>query len=99
MLETLLDDLEIDMPFVWQYLAEIVVHLCSAEVLSLQEATSMGLAKGTPGAAKFLKTFLQLLVKEKGKTWLEQKWIVSNISLEDIIDPQSVDKFVTENVS
>lgn len=98
MLETL-EDLQVDVPMVWDYLAESLVFMVSAEVISLRDVAQAFIPfKGSQGAAKFLRSLFKLLIDTKGKSWLEQKWMISNIQLGDLIKSDEVENFVKQNV-
>lgn len=98
MLETL-EDLQVDVPMVWDYLAESFVFMVCAEVISLRDvAQALIPFKGSQGPAKFFKSLFKLLIEGKGKSWLEQKWMISNIQLGDLIKSDEVENFVKQNV-
>ncbi|XP_049769636.1 eukaryotic translation initiation factor 4 gamma 1-like isoform X3 [Schistocerca cancellata] len=86
------DDLAIDVPKVWLYLAEILVPMLSTEALTFSD-----LKTAATGLHKLVVEILRLLVKEKGPGWVRQRWDVAGMSWKDFAPADSIDRIVKEN--
>lgn len=98
MLETA-DDLEIDMPCMWKYLAEILVEMCSKEVITLRDVVSaLTPVHGSPFSAKLLAALMEVLKEVKDITWIKDRWAESQVSLTEILSEEDINNFVEQNV-
>ncbi|XP_015180094.1 PREDICTED: eukaryotic translation initiation factor 4 gamma 1 isoform X3 [Polistes dominula] len=95
----LVDDLIIDIPRIWTYLAEVLTHPLKEEIMPLSEMNSIFISlKSQGGAGKLLGELLAKLCQEKGSKWVADKWDQSRLSINDIIDSEreSIDKIAKE---
>nr|KAF7435190.1 hypothetical protein H0235_003381 [Vespula pensylvanica] len=93
------DDLIIDIPKIWTYLAEVLTHPIKDEVMPLSEMGSIFVSlRNQGGAGKLLGELLAKLSQEKGSKWIADKWDQSRLPLNDIIDPEreNIDKIAKE---
>ncbi|XP_043492131.1 eukaryotic translation initiation factor 4 gamma 1-like isoform X2 [Polistes fuscatus] len=93
------DDLIIDIPKIWTYLAEVLTHPLKEEIMPLSEMSSIFKSLKIQGCAgKLLGELLAKLSQEKGSKWVADKWDQSRLSLNDIIDSEreSIDKIAKE---
>ncbi|XP_067006474.2 eukaryotic translation initiation factor 4 gamma 1 isoform X2 [Anabrus simplex] len=86
------DDLAIDIPMIFLYLAEILVPLLSTETLSFSDFREVARL-----LYKFVLEVLQLLSKERGPGWIREKWVAAGIDWSDFIESERVDSFVKEH--
>lgn len=86
------DDVGTDMPEVWLSLAEILVSVLSAEVLS-----SSDMKTATTVLHKMVFTILHLLQKEKGPYWISQRWDLTGINWKDFSAADSKGGIVKES--
>ncbi|CAL7944670.1 unnamed protein product [Xylocopa violacea] len=95
----LVDDLVLDIPKVWSYLAEILSHPVEEEVLPLTELIPIFDSLRSQGyVGKFLGELLSKVSRDKGPKWVADKWDQSGLQLSNIIDPdrEDVDKIVKD---
>ncbi|KAK2588140.1 hypothetical protein KPH14_004191 [Odynerus spinipes] len=96
----IVDDLIIDIPKIWAYLAEVLTHPIKDEVMPLSEMGSIFISLRSQGyAGKLLGELLAKLSREKGSKWVADKWDQSRLALNDIINPdrENVDKIIKEH--
>ena len=94
------DELLLDMPCFWKYLAEILVEMCAKEVINFKDvANAMAPKQGSQDSAKFLSILIKLLVEVKDMSWVKDRWVHSQVSLTDFINEKDVNNFVKQNVS
>ncbi|RZC05037.1 eukaryotic translation initiation factor 4 gamma 3-like, partial [Asbolus verrucosus] len=92
------DDLIIDIPMIWDYLAEILVHLICEEALHLARLhKSCERIINQGHGSKLLASLFKLVVSEKGPNFLTSCWRASGLSLDNFMDPSQVDSFVKDN--
>ncbi|KAK6621848.1 hypothetical protein RUM44_001655 [Polyplax serrata] len=92
------DDLEIDMPCMWKYLAEILVEMCSKEVITLRDVVSaLTPVHGSPFSAKLLAALMEVLKEVKDITWIKDRWAESQVSLTEILSEEDINNFVEQN--
>ncbi|XP_039302709.1 eukaryotic translation initiation factor 4 gamma 3 [Solenopsis invicta] len=96
----IVDDLVIDIPKIWTYLAEILSHSIEDGALALSELKSICInylrRQGCVG--KFLGELMTKVNRNKGPKWLGDKWDQSGLQLSHLIDPEreNVDKIIQE---
>ncbi|XP_044267927.1 eukaryotic translation initiation factor 4 gamma 1-like isoform X4 [Tribolium madens] len=92
------DDLTIDIPMIWNYLGEILVHLICEEALSinrLHKSCELIIEQGH--GAKLLGALFKLVVSEKGPNFLTSCWQASGLSLESFMNQSQVESFIKDN--
>ncbi|KAJ8913562.1 hypothetical protein NQ315_017113 [Exocentrus adspersus] len=92
------DDLKIDIPKIWDYLAEILVYSICEEVMPLgrlHKSFQILISQGQ--AAKLLTPLFKLVVSERGPNFLQNIWQVSGLQLTDFMSGSQVDSFVKDN--
>lgn len=95
----IVDDLIIDIPKIWTYLAEVLTQPIKDEVMPLAEIGSIFVNLRSQGnAGQLLGELLAKLSREKGSKWIADKWDQSRLALYDIINPdrENVDKIIKE---
>ncbi|KAK9303150.1 hypothetical protein QLX08_005097 [Tetragonisca angustula] len=95
----LVDDLVLDIPKVWLYLAEILAHPIKEEILPLTELKPIFDSLRNRGyVGKFLGELLSKLSRDKGPKWIADKWDQSGFQLSNIIDTEleEVDKIIKD---
>ncbi|XP_012530181.1 eukaryotic translation initiation factor 4 gamma 3 isoform X2 [Monomorium pharaonis] len=96
----IVDDLVIDIPKIWTYLAEILSHSIEDGALALFELKNICVnylrRQGCVG--KFLGELMTKVNRNKGPKWLGDKWDQSGLQLSHLIDPEreNVDKIIHE---
>ncbi|XP_011331702.1 eukaryotic translation initiation factor 4 gamma 3 isoform X2 [Ooceraea biroi] len=86
------DDLVIDIPKIWTYLAEIVSHSIADEAIALSEMESIFISLRSQGSVgKFIGELLTQAVCIKGEEWISKKWNQSGLQLSNLIDPERED--------
>lgn len=94
------DDLSVDFPCMWSYLAEILVEMCAKQVITFKDIVlTMIPLRGWHGSTKFLAELIKFLIEMKDVTWVKEWWIDSQVSLADVINKEDVNNFVKENAS
>ncbi|XP_063903275.1 eukaryotic translation initiation factor 4 gamma 1-like isoform X2 [Zophobas morio] len=92
------DELTIDIPMIWTYLAEILVHLICEEALSmhrLHQSCPVIIKQGH--GPKLLGTLFKLVVSKKGPNFLISCWQTSGLRVESFMDIKQVNSFLREN--
>ncbi|XP_017890862.1 eukaryotic translation initiation factor 4 gamma 3-like isoform X3 [Ceratina calcarata] len=93
----IIDDLLLDIPKVWLYLAEILSHPIEQEVLPLNELKPVFDSLRSQGyVGIFLGELLSKVCRDKGPKWVADKWDQSGLQLNSLIDPEreEVDKII-----
>ncbi|XP_066598673.1 eukaryotic translation initiation factor 4 gamma 3-like isoform X2 [Prorops nasuta] len=96
----LVDDLIIDIPKIWTYLAEILCFIVEEDTTSLSAIKPIFAALRSQGyVGKLLGELLTKLSKDKGSKWAAEKWDQSEIKWNNIIDTdkENVDKIIKEH--
>ncbi|XP_018568899.1 eukaryotic translation initiation factor 4 gamma 1 isoform X2 [Anoplophora glabripennis] len=92
------DDLKIDIPKIWDYLAEILVDLICEEVLPLGRLyKSFKVLISQEHAARVLAPLFKQVVSEKGPNFMHSIWHASGLQLTDFMPSSQVDSFVKDN--
>ncbi|KAJ8939180.1 hypothetical protein NQ318_017077 [Aromia moschata] len=92
------DDLKIDIPKIWDYLAEILVDLVCEEVLPLnrlQKSFQILIKQGH--AAKVLAALFKIVVTEKGPNFLQNAWQSSGLQVTDFMPSPQANSFIKDN--
>lgn len=85
----IVDDLVIDIPKIWTYLAEILSHSIEDGAIPLSEFKSICIRLRRQGfIGKFLGELLTKVSRNKGPKWLADKWDQSGLQLSNLIDPE-----------
>ncbi|XP_071572693.1 eukaryotic translation initiation factor 4 gamma isoform X3 [Temnothorax nylanderi] len=95
----IVDDLVIDIPKIWTYLAEILSHSIEDGAILLSEFKSICISLRRQGfVGKFLGELMTKVSRNKGPKWLADKWDQSGLQLSNLIDPEreNVDKIIQE---
>ncbi|XP_019761399.2 eukaryotic translation initiation factor 4 gamma 3 isoform X1 [Dendroctonus ponderosae] len=92
------EDLIIDVPQIWQYLAEDLVCLVLREVLTIQSLKKLlEILIERNVSIKLLKPLFALVVKEKGPNFLHKIFLQSGLKLSDFMQESDVGPFVQQN--
>ncbi|CAK9810287.1 Eukaryotic translation initiation factor 4 gamma 3 [Anthophora quadrimaculata] len=94
-----IDDLLLDIPKVWLYLAEILSQSVEDDLISLGELKPVfDKLKSRGYVGKFLGELLMKLSQDKGPKWVADKWEQSGLLLSNIIDPklEEIDKITKD---
>ncbi|XP_071454383.1 eukaryotic translation initiation factor 4 gamma 1-like [Hetaerina americana] len=92
------EDMLIDVPKFWDYIADILVVLLEEEVLPmsvLRELTSH--LQESKLSGPLVLACLNLLFKNKGHMWISEKWKASSLQWKDLMAPEDVDSFVKKH--
>ncbi|XP_018394240.1 PREDICTED: eukaryotic translation initiation factor 4 gamma 3 isoform X2 [Cyphomyrmex costatus] len=95
----IVDDLVIDIPKIWTYIAEILSHSIEDGAIALSELESTCISLRRQGfVGKFLGELLKKVSRNKGPKWLADKWDQSNLQLHTLIDPEreNAEKIIQE---
>ncbi|PNF16446.1 hypothetical protein B7P43_G10313 [Cryptotermes secundus] len=87
------DDLAIDVPKFWPYVAEFMVPMFLSEVMFFSDFREVA----HPVRGKLIVDVLNLLVKEKGQVWIRQQWDTAGLKWTDFIPEDEVSEFVKKN--
>ncbi|XP_014260812.1 eukaryotic translation initiation factor 4 gamma 1-like isoform X3 [Cimex lectularius] len=90
------EDLVIDLPLIWKYLAQLLVPLLAHEVLNFANVKIAAKSTRKENFSQLLVKIIELLIKEKGPSWIRTQWELSRVQIVDCV-PGSVDKFVADN--
>lgn len=94
------DDLVIDIPKLWDYLAEMIVPLITEDVLTLDRLCNcMSVLLAHQHAHKLLAQLLKQLYTEKGHSYVVDLWQSSGVSFTNFMPADHVNSFIKENVS
>lgn len=94
------DDLVIDIPKLWNYLAEMIVPLVTEDVLTLSKLGScMDILITQHHSHKLFAQLLKLLYTEKGPAYIIELWNSSGVSFTDFMSEEHVNSFIEDNVS
>ncbi|XP_069700452.1 eukaryotic translation initiation factor 4 gamma 3-like isoform X2 [Periplaneta americana] len=87
------DDIAIDVPKFWPYLAEVIVPMLLSEAMSFANLREVA----QPSHGKLILEILQLLVKDKGPRWIREKWDAAGLKWTDFLPADQVDDFIKQN--
>ncbi|CAH0558222.1 unnamed protein product [Brassicogethes aeneus] len=90
------DDMVIDIPMFWQYLAEILHSLICMEVLPLTRLHKMLEGLGQDHHYRFVGTLLLTVAEAKGQGFLKSLWQVSQLRLTDVTGGKEPESFVRD---
>lgn len=94
------DDLIIDIPKLWDCLAEMIVPLITEDVLSLDRlASCMDILVAQNHSHKLLAQLLKQLYADKGPGYVMEIWRTSGVSFTDFMAADYVNSFIKDNVS
>ncbi|XP_025830115.1 eukaryotic translation initiation factor 4 gamma 3 isoform X2 [Agrilus planipennis] len=94
---SLADDLTIDIPKIWDYLAEIIVPLITEESITFKVLHKCCELLTTQGhMADLLAPLFHLIVQEEGAAFLQNRWRESGLRLEDFLPDTDINKFVSD---
>lgn len=99
---SLAEDLVIDVPMLWNYLAEMIVPLIMEKALTLDRLRScmdVLLVGEQSSSHKLLAQLLRQLFTEKGPGFINEIWQSSGFSFTDFMPAAYVNTFIKENVS
>ncbi|XP_021930528.1 eukaryotic translation initiation factor 4 gamma 3-like isoform X4 [Zootermopsis nevadensis] len=88
------DDIAIDVPKFWPYTAEFIVPMLLSDAMSFADFREVA----QPSHGKLIVEVLQLLVKDKGPVWIQEKWEAAKLEWTDCSLVDKVDKFVKQNM-
>lgn len=88
------DDIAIDVPKFWPYIAEVIVPMLLSEAMSFADFREVA----QPSHGKLILEVLNLLVKDKGPVWIREKWEVAGVKWTDFLPSEKVDEFVKVNM-
>ncbi|XP_074031198.1 eukaryotic translation initiation factor 4 gamma 3-like [Leptinotarsa decemlineata] len=92
------DDLKIDIPKIWDCLAELLVDVICEEVLPLRELHSCcHVLIEQKQADKLLAPLFKLMVSRKGPMFLSSIWKQSNLRVEDFVSDNVTAGFIQDN--
>nr|CAH7761946.1 unnamed protein product [Callosobruchus chinensis] len=92
------DDLKIDIPKIWDYLAEVLVEALCEEALPLVRLhKSIAVLVEQKQATKILAPLFKLVVTKKGPNFLQNIFTTSGLQLTDFMNSAEVDPFVEGN--
>ncbi|XP_019698474.2 eukaryotic translation initiation factor 4 gamma 1 isoform X4 [Harpegnathos saltator] len=88
----IIDELVIDLPKIWTYLAEILSHSIEEEAVPLSEMKSVFLSLKTNGfVGKLFGELMMKVSQNKGPKWVADKWDQSGLQLSNLLDPELED--------
>ncbi|KAL1116881.1 hypothetical protein AAG570_005350 [Ranatra chinensis] len=91
------EDLWIDLPFIWKYLAELLVPFFCLEVVTFADLKTMSELMQNPSyLATVLGELFRALVVEQGPIWIRTKWESSKVSFKDFMAEDKVESFFKE---
>lgn len=97
---SLADDLVIDIPMLWTYLAEMIVPLLTEGALNFDRLkTCMDVIISQGHSHKLLAQLLRQLIADKGPTFVTEIWQSSGVSFTDFMSSDIVNSFIKDNVS
>ncbi|CAH1183097.1 unnamed protein product [Phaedon cochleariae] len=92
------EDLMIDIPKIWDYLAELMVDLLCMEAVPLKRLhKSCIILIGQRQADRLLAPLFKLVVSKKGPNFLQSSWSKSGLQLADFMDSSLVQSFISDN--
>ncbi|XP_076271494.1 eukaryotic translation initiation factor 4 gamma 1-like isoform X2 [Rhynchophorus ferrugineus] len=91
------DDLVIDIPQIWQYIAEQLVPLYMDESSTLQNLPRVLFKLGKSQQTKILKSLFAQIISLKGHNFLQSIWSKSGIQLSCFMHENDVSNFIAEN--
>lgn len=97
---SLAEDLVIDIPKLWDYLAEMISPLVIDNALTLDRlALCMEVLRTQGHSHKLLAQLLRQLFTEKGPGYINEIWQTSGVSFTDFMYEDYVNSFIQDNVS
>ncbi|KAG7197148.1 hypothetical protein KM043_007233 [Ampulex compressa] len=93
------DDLIIDIPKIWTYLAEVLSYPLEQDVIKLSDLKPTFESLRSQGyAGKLLVELLNKLSQNKGSMWVADKWDQSGLVLNNIVDTEreNVDRIIKD---
>ncbi|XP_076249202.1 eukaryotic translation initiation factor 4 gamma [Calliopsis andreniformis] len=96
----IVDDLLIDIPKVWTYLAEVLSHPIENEIVTLSDLKPTFDSLRSRGyVGKFLGKLLSKVSQDKGPKWVAEKWDQSGLQWSNILDTEleNVDEIIKTN--
>lgn len=91
-------DLIMDIPRLWNHLGALVGFILLTEAVTFKDlAEPLNVLKGSKEAGLLLKYVIEVIVREKGPSWIRDHWNQHGISWSDFIDAKDVDDYVKEN--
>ncbi|KAF2880179.1 hypothetical protein ILUMI_25980 [Ignelater luminosus] len=92
------DEWVIDIPRVWDYVAELISPILCQEAATLKDLhKSFGLLIRKNHASKLLILLFKLIIQEKGPNFLQNSWNNSGFTFANYMPESEVDNFVKEN--
>ncbi|KRT79506.1 hypothetical protein AMK59_7397 [Oryctes borbonicus] len=92
------DDLTIDIPKIWDYLAEIIAPIINENAVPLTRLhKSFDIIIKQGHAPKLLDPLFKLVITEKGPNYLHSLWQNSGLSFSDFMESSQVNSFIQEN--
>ncbi|GJQ70481.1 putative RNA binding protein [Trypoxylus dichotomus] len=92
------DDLTIDIPKIWDYLAEIIAPVINENAVALVRLhKSFDIIIKQGHAPKLLDPLFKLVIAEKGPNYLHSFWQNSGLSFSDFMEQSQVTNFIQEN--
>lgn len=92
------EDVAIDVPLFWDYLAELIVPALSEDQITFADIRTAGSSfVKTSTAGKLLKPLFILLVKDKDQEFVRSRMVSSKITLEDFLPVTDVENFIKQN--
>ncbi|KAG8239740.1 hypothetical protein J437_LFUL018435 [Ladona fulva] len=91
------EELLLDVPMFWSYVADILGVMLEEEVilLSILQYFTSELPENLQGP--LVIAVLNVLNKSKGPSWVNEKWAESGLHWKDLIPAKNVEKFVKDN--
>ncbi|XP_049821977.1 eukaryotic translation initiation factor 4 gamma 3 isoform X3 [Aethina tumida] len=90
------DDMVIDIPMFWQYMAEMLCSVVCEEAVPLARLRKMISCLSEDNHYKFMGTLFKLVVETKNADFLKSIWVVSELKLSDIIGKKDPEQFVKD---
>lgn len=91
-------DLIIDYPKLWIHVGDLIGHFLLTEAVTFKDlAEPMKVLKGSKDAGLLLKNIIQVLVKERGPSWIRDHWEKCGVTWSDFLAAEDVSDFVKEN--
>ncbi|XP_056649007.1 eukaryotic translation initiation factor 4 gamma 1-like isoform X1 [Diorhabda sublineata] len=95
---SLADDLTIDIPKFWDYVAEMLVDSIIEDAVPLKRLHKTFDVLIKQGKADLLLAPLfKLVISNKGSHFLHNQWQASNLQLSDFMDNSSIESFIRDN--
>ncbi|XP_063235143.1 eukaryotic translation initiation factor 4 gamma 1-like isoform X2 [Bacillus rossius redtenbacheri] len=88
------DDMAIDIPKIWLYIAETIVPLFSGSEFSLGDFLSIS---RQTNPTKLIPEVFSLLMKEQGPNWVKEHWDSEGLKWSSYLPASTVDSFIKEH--